>query len=533
MKTTTFFGTQSVRQASLILIVVSVFAKFTGFFRETVTAREFGITADYDLFLIVFIVPAVISNTVNYTISYALTPYYQKIFIEKGFVFARYFVTKIFLYGLIFFIGWSTISVVFRDFIVSFLVFTTSNSDHQLAVQLLSILMWLLPLYFAIAVLQTILQAEHFFFAPSIGPLIQNIVIISVLLFFGRVGVVSLAYAWCTGLFFWFFWLFFAFNYTRQRASVPFFTKLERTSNYLLAPFLISGFQIAFIEIWPQLYVFFDRISAQVFNLVDGSIAALGYASTLYTMVLSVFAMSIGRAVFPFLSAHVAKGNKEKQIELLVNGFRWMILVSFPIAGALYALADEIVLLVYQHGNFDASATVVTAGVLKIFCIGLPFDSISAILVGYFYSLRDYSSLIRIALFSVIVKVIAGICLTHFFGYSGLAASTIVAVVCKAVFMTIRLNKHNIPLDNILETRALLWKSLLSVLPGILIAFYLIPLLSPLMFSIVKIPMLANLLIIIVGSGMIFFFYGLMLTVVRIHEWLNFMNKVRSLLIFN
>lgn len=269
MKIINFFGTQSVRQASLVLIVVSIFAKFTGFFRETVTAREFGITADYDLFLIVFIVPAAISITVNYTISYALTPCYQKIFVEKGSVLARYFVAKIFIYGLIFFIGCSTISVVFGDCIVSFLVFTASNSDHQLAVQLLSILIWLFPLYFAIAVLQTILQAEHYFFAPSLGPLIQNIVIISVLLFFGNLGVVSLAYAWCTGLFFWFFWLLFTFNYTRQHDSVSLFTKPERASNYLLGTFLISGFQIAFIEIWPQLYVFFDRIAAQVFQLVE------------------------------------------------------------------------------------------------------------------------------------------------------------------------------------------------------------------------------------------------------------------------
>jgi len=84
MKISDLFNTQTVRQASFILLLVSVFAKFAGFFRETLIAHEFGITADYDLFLIVFVVPAAIAITVNYTITYALTPFYQKISIKFG-----------------------------------------------------------------------------------------------------------------------------------------------------------------------------------------------------------------------------------------------------------------------------------------------------------------------------------------------------------------------------------------------------------------------------------------------------------------
>ena len=529
MKIMNFFGTQTVRQASLLLILVSVFAKFAGFFRETVIAREFGVTADYDLFLIIFVVPASISITVNYTVSYALTPFYQKMSVDRGAVPARNFVSLIFLYGLAFFICCSAVTMMFGEYIIPFLTFTESHSDQQLAVQLLSILIWLLPLYFGVAVLQTILQAEHFFFAPSIGPLMQNTLIIAVLLTFGSAGVVALAYAWCAGLFAWFFWLFFTLYYTQGINFADFRGISERTSNNLLGAFLLSGFQIASIEIWPQLYVFFDRIAAQLFRLVEGSIAALGYATTLYTMVLSVFAMSIGRAIFPFLSAQVAKRNKDEQIKLLSRGVRWMILVSLPVTGGLFALSDEVVQLVYQRGHFDASATAATAGALKLFSVGLPFDSVYAILVGYFYALRDYRSLMIVALFSIIVKILVGVCLTGSFGYLGLASSTVIAVFCRAVFMTIRLNRHNVTFVESAEMRTLLWKSLLSVLPGTVLALYCVPLLSPLFLPVIKIASLTNFFIIIAGFGLIFFFYGFMLNVVRVPEWLIFVKKIQNI----
>ena len=346
---------------------------------------------------------------------------------------------------------------------------------------------------------------------------------------FGSAGVVALAYAWCAGLLFWFFWLLFTLFYTQKMSLVDFRWRSERTSNNLLGIFLLSGFQIACIEIWPQLYVLFDRVVAQLFQLVEGSIAALGYATTLYTMVLSVFAMSVGRAIFPFLSAQVAKGDRGEQIKLLSSGVRWMILVSLPVTGGLFALSEEVVQLVYQRGNFDALATVATAAALKVYCLGIPFDAAYAILVGYFYSLRDYRSLMIVALSSIIVKILVGVGLTSSFGYLGLAVSTVVAVFCRAVFMIVRLNQHNVPFFEDPETRALIWKTLLSVLPGTLLVIYGVPLLSPLLLPVIEIPVLTNLVIIVIGFGMVFSFYGIMLMVFRVPEWLFFVKKMHRI----
>jgi putative peptidoglycan lipid II flippase len=529
MKFSKFFGTQTVRQASFVLIFVSVFTKFAGFFRETLIAHEFGVTADYDLFLIVFVVPASISITVNYTISYALTPFYQKIGAKFGSKLARNLVKRIFLEGGILFICCSAGTIMFAENFVSLFALTGSEADQQLAVQLLSILIWLLPLYFGVAVIQTILQAERFFFSSSIGPLIQNATIIFVLLAFRDSSVVSLAYAWCLGLSLWFSWLVFAFYYSQQKHHCFFAETVEASPKHLLGAFFISSFQIMCIEIWPQLYVVFDRIAAQLFRLEDGSIATLGYATTLYTMVLSVFAMSVGRAIFPFLSAQVAAGNKDEQIKLLSRGMRWMILISLPVAGGLFALSDEIIQLVYQRGNFDASATIATAGALKFFCVGLPFDSVYAILVGYYYSLRDYRGLMLVSIFSVIVKIVIGVCLTSSLGYFGLAASTAGAVLCRAVYLTIRLQRHNVPFLDVSETRSLIWKSLIAVLPGTFVVVCGTSLFSPFARSFINIPVLSNLFIIIVGFFLVFLFYCLGLMIARVPEWFVFEKKCRAL----
>ena len=530
MKISDLFNTQTVRQASFILLLVSVFAKFAGFFRETLIAHEFGITADYDLFLIVFVVPAAIAITVNYTITYALTPFYQKISIKFGSKLAHKLLLRIFFWGGSFFICCTVTTVFFAENFVSLFALSAVESDLQLGVQLLSILIWLLPLYFGVAVMQTVLQAERFFFSTSIGPLIQNTFIIFVLLAFRNVGVVSLAYAWCLGLFLWFFWLVFVIYYNKRKHNYDVTAIVDSSPKYLLGIFFVSSFQIICIEIWPQLYVVFDRIAAQLFTLADGSIATLGYATTLYTMVLSVFAMSIGRAIFPFLSAQVAAGNKNEQIKLLSVGVRWMIIISLPVTGGLFALSHEVVQVAYQRGNFDTTATIATSGALKIFCIGLPFESVYAILVGYFYSLRDYRGLMIVAFFSIIVKILVGICLISSFGHLGLATSTVGAVLCRTVFLAARLKKHNVPFLNDPETHSLLWKSLLAILPGTLLVIYGIPLFSPFVLSFIKMTALSNIFIIIVGFSVIFGAYCLILKVSRVPEWFVFVKKIRCVM---
>ena len=530
MKKNIFFGKQTVRQASAILVLVSILAKFAGFFRETVTAREFGITADYDLFLIIFIIPASISITINYTISYALTPFYQKLCVEFGHQQARDFVKLFFCLGLIFFLLFSGIIAFFADFFVPLLTLTNSSVAHNLAVQLLSTLIWLLPLYFSVAVLQTLLQADHFFFSSSIGPLIQNVVIISVLLMFSGTGVVSLAYGWCLGLLSWFFWLVFTYLYTQKKSVVDLTSSTKQSSLPLLGVFLISGFQIACIEIWPQLYVYFDRVAAQWFHLLHGRIAALSYATTLYTMVLSIFAMSIGRAIFPFLSAQVANSNREGQQRLLFNGIRWMLLVSLPVAGGLYALSHEVVELVYQRGHFDGTATEATARVLKIFCIGLPFDSVYAVLVGFFYALRDYRSLMTVSFSSIIIKILAGIFLTKTYGYIGLALATVLAVIWKAMLMTAKLSRHNLAFVRTPETYSLLWKSFFAILLSVLCINAVSFLFSLQLFQEINLQLL-NFIVVCVSFGLLFVVYGGMLVVSGVPEAKIIFEKLKRLVL--
>ncbi|MBL4902450.1 MAG: polysaccharide biosynthesis C-terminal domain-containing protein [Desulfocapsa sp.] len=528
MKFSDFFGTQTVRQASFILLLVGVLAKFAGFFRETLIAHEFGISADYDLFLIVFVVPAAIAITVNYTVSYALTPFYQKISFRFGSKLARNLVLRIFFFGGSFFICCSATTVMFAEYVVSICALTAVESDQQLAIQFLSILIWLLPLYFGVAVMQTILQAERFFFLSSIGPLIQNACVVLVLLIFRNAGIVSLAYAWCLGLFLWLSWLVFAVYYSQWKDECSLASIVECSPKYLLGAFFVSSVQILFIEIWSQLYVVFDRVAAQLFRLEDGSIAILGYATTLYIMVLSVFAMSIGRAIFPFLSAQVAAGDKAEQIKLLSGGIRWMVLISLPVTGGLFALSEEVVQLVYQRGNFDAAATIATAGALKIFCVGLPFESVYVILVGYFYSLRDYRGLMIVSLFSIIVKILIGVCLTDSFGHLGLAASTAGAVVCRTLFLAFRLKRYHVSFLDNSETLSLLWKSLLAILPGTLLVIYGFPLFSPFILVFNEIPAFSNIIIILVGFFVVFGTYCLVLRIFRVPEWFVFVKKMQG-----
>ena len=86
---------------------------------------------------------------------------------------------------------------------------------------------------------------------------------------------------------------------------------------------------------------------------------------------LGIFAIAIGMASLPSLSALASQEKMEELKETLSFTFRLVSFISIPAMVGLIALKTPIVNLLFQRGQFDYSATVMTARALLCYSVGL------------------------------------------------------------------------------------------------------------------------------------------------------------------
>ena len=71
-------------------------------------------------------------------------------------------------------------------------------------------------------------------------------------------------------------------------------------------------------------------------------------------------------------------------------------LVAIPAAVGLALLAEPIIELLFEHGNFDHEATLATAWALVCFTLGLVPMAANMVITRVFYALEDVKTPVRI-----------------------------------------------------------------------------------------------------------------------------------------
>jgi len=77
------FNSQSIRDATVILVSATVLSKLIGFIREVVIAAHFGTSSDYDIYLVAVTLPMVVYTVTRYTLPNIFIPIFSKFKTEK------------------------------------------------------------------------------------------------------------------------------------------------------------------------------------------------------------------------------------------------------------------------------------------------------------------------------------------------------------------------------------------------------------------------------------------------------------------
>jgi len=139
--------------------------------------------------------------------------------------------------------------------------------------------------------------------------------------------------------------------------------------------------------------------------LEEGSVTAIYYADRVMELVLGGYAVAVSTVILPLLSRQAALREMDELKTTLNFAIRLILFITFPATVGLILLRSQIIEVLFQHGDFDAASTALTAWALPFFAVGLSAFSMVKIIVPAFYALQDTRTPVKIAFVAMLLNI--------------------------------------------------------------------------------------------------------------------------------
>src|SRR5881397_958595 len=143
-------------------------------------------------------------------------------------------------------------------------------------------------------------------------------------------------------------------------------------------------------------------------RLIDKNHApsAINAAFRLYMLPQGMFSVAVATVLFPSLARLAARADMEGFRTRVALGLRQIGFLLLPASAASAVLAEPIVRLLYQRGEFTPAQTPVVAGALAAFSAGLTFNGAMLMLNRAFFSLQSNWVPTAIALANLVLNAV-------------------------------------------------------------------------------------------------------------------------------
>jgi putative peptidoglycan lipid II flippase len=183
---------------------------------------------------------------------------------------------------------------------------------------------------------------------------------------------------------------------------------------------------------------------------------------------LALFAIATATALFPSVAKAIKNDEEDRALTLLKRSF-WLLLFllgSATLAGVI--LAQEILWLLFERGNFTHTDTQNTALVLQMYMIGLLFWGTSKLFSLWLYAKHRQNEAAKIATFSLIANIVFSLALIYPLGAAGLALASSVAGLVQLALLAKSFGKRRL-LALLNDRFAIYVPILLSFIGGVLL----------------------------------------------------------------
>lgn len=435
-----FHGSNSVKGATIILIITFAISNLLGLIRDHFLAQKIP-TTFLDCYYAAFRLPDLIFNILALgAISTAFIPVFSSYLAKKNLKEA-WKVTNSFLNIIIvFLIVCLIILAILMPILIPLLVPDFDGEKLALTIKLAR-LMLISPVLFGISyILSSVLNSFKRFLVCSFSPLVYNLsIIIFTVLLADKIGVYAPVIGVIVGAFLHLFIQLPTAIFLGWRPSFV-WEMCNAGVKKIIALIFPRAIGLGAMQI---VLIFFTAIAS---GLGAGSIAVFNLADNIQTMPTAVFSNSLAVAIFPSL-AHAATLDKREEFSNLIwKSIRAIVMVLIPASVAIILLRAQIVRLILGSGHFGWQQTIDTANTLGWFALALVFQGVMPILARAFYSRHNTKTPTIISIIAMVLSVILAFILSKTMGVSGLALAFSISGFFNALLLYIYLRKDNLDL---------------------------------------------------------------------------------------
>jgi putative peptidoglycan lipid II flippase len=377
---------QKVGFAALIMMASIFLSRVIGLFREMTIAYMGGAGSDVDAYQLAFMIPEILNHV-------AASGFLSITFIP---IFTRYLSENNENEGWhIFSIIINTIGVILIILILLATVFTyplihllapgiTDIHTIDRAVSMTRIIMPAQFFFFAGGLLMAVQYAHERFLIPAMAPLIYNLgIIIGGIVMGAQMGMKGFSYGVLFGAFIGNFVLqFWGAKRVGMRLLFTFSTKHPDFKKYIVLtlPLMVGMTMLFSTEIF---FKFFGSY------LSPGKIASLNYAFRVMFMLVGFFGQAVGVASFPYLSQLAARKEISRMNTLLNDTLTNYIALIIPFSVLIAILRHEIILILFERGQFSSDDTQIASTILMYLMVGAFAFAAQTVVVRGYYAMQN------------------------------------------------------------------------------------------------------------------------------------------------
>ncbi|MBW2369245.1 MAG: murein biosynthesis integral membrane protein MurJ [Deltaproteobacteria bacterium] len=417
--------------ASLIMMSSVFLSRIIGLCREMVIAFVGGVSGGVDAYQIAFALPEILNHFVaGGFLSVTFIPIFAKYITHEDEA-AGWHVFSTVLTGIgIVALFLIVLGEIYTEPLVGILA--PGVDDPAIRAQVVKMTRIILPaqfFFFAGGLFMAVQFAKERFFIPALAPLIYNIGIITGGLCLGRLyGMEGLSWGVLAGAFLGNFCLqYVGARRVGMQYRPAFGWAHPDFKHYILLTLpLMVGLTPAFsIEIFFRFFGSF---------LPTGSVAGINYAKVIMFVLVGLFGQAVGTAIFPYLSRLMAEKNFSEVNRLLNHTLRYLSL-AIPLVVLLIVLRREIVVVLFQRGQFDTAATTLTAQVLAYVLPGAVAMAAYTLIIRGFYAMQDTVFPAIFGTLAVVLSLPIYFFGMHSWGARGIALAMSVSLLFQAILI--------------------------------------------------------------------------------------------------
>jgi putative peptidoglycan lipid II flippase len=425
-----------------IFSIATGFSRIAGLVREIVASSYFATSGAFSAFTIAFQVPNLVRSLfADAALSAAFVPVFTEL-LEKGQRREAFrLASTLFFLILLVLGGLTAFFILAAGAIVPLLTGPEFTPElDQLTVGLSKVLFPIVLVLGLNGLVVGILNAYDHFTIPALSPLVWNVVIIALLIglrptFEGDDELYAYAVAVLVATIVQFLMcvpVLRRFDFRFELAFNPRDPRVKRVL-VLMLPVTI-GLGVINLDVFINLTLG-SLVSEQAPRAIDA-------AFRIYMLPQGVFSVALATVLFPALSRLAARGDTDGLRATMSSGVRQIALLLLPAAAFTLVLAEPIVRLVYEHGEFGPESTHLVSTALFWFSFSLPFSGMNLMLTRTYFALQKPWAPTAISLGSLVVNLAVSLALYKPYGIAGLVIGTAVSSIAMMLGQAYYLRGH-------------------------------------------------------------------------------------------